>query len=140
MTFKLEGLKELEQAMMALEGSVNKGIARRVLLKAGEIFAKAYRQRVRTDEYDLYESIGVGTKLTRRQAGLHQKRSDVEVFAGAGGLPQAITEEFGTDDQAAHPAARPAWEATKMPMANGIADDLALEIDRTAKRVARRAR
>lgn len=138
MTFKIEGLRELEQAMMGLEGAVNNGIARRVLLNRGEIFAKAYRSRVRTDEYDLHESIGVGTQLTTRQKALNEKGSDVEVYAGAGGLVQAITEEFGTNDQAAHPAARPAWEATKMQMAEGIADDLALEIDKAAKRVRRR--
>ena len=137
-TMRVEGLKELERAMMSLEGSVNKGIARRVLLKRGEVFAKAYRVRVRTDEYELYESIGVGTQLTTRQRQLHQKQSDVEVFAGAGGLVQAITEEFGTEDQAAHPAARPAWEITKIPMVQGIADDLALEIDKVAKRARRR--
>lgn len=138
MTFKVEGLRDLERMMMGLEGAVNKNIAKRVLLKRGEIFAKAYRRGVRTDEYDLYESIGVGTQLTTRQKALNKKGSDVEVYAGAGGPVQAITEEFGTNDQAAHPAARPAWEATKMPMVEGIADDLALEIDKAAKRARRR--
>ena len=61
-----------------------------------------------------------------------------EVFAGAGGLAQAITEEFGTFDQTPHPSLTPAWEAEKQPALNGLADDLAAEVDKTAKRQARK--
>jgi HK97 gp10 family phage protein len=135
---RVEGLKELEQAMMGMKAATAKGVARRVLLKRAEIFAEDMRPRVRVDQGELRDSIGVGTKLTTRQRRLHRKGSDVEVFAGAGGLTQAITEEFGTTDQAAHPAARPAWEATKMKMLDGLKDDLAAEIEKTAKRVRRR--
>jgi hypothetical protein len=34
----------------------------------------------------------------------------VEIYVGPGSMAQAITEEFGTVREAAHPYMRPAWD------------------------------
>lgn len=143
-SFKIEGLRELDRALAELPKATGKSVLRRTGLKALEPVAEDYRSRVRVDRGDLRDSIGVGTKLTKRQAALNRKltrntKASVEVFAGAGGLTQAITEEFGTVDQAAHPGLRPAWDANKMGVLETVKDTLAEEIDKATKRLAKKA-
>lgn len=142
-TVRVHGLKELDKALGELPKSTGKAVLRRVLRKNAEPVAEAARPLTRVKEGDLRASIGVGTKLTRRQSKLHRRlfrndKASAEMFVGAGGLPQAITEEFGTIDQAPHPFMRPAWDAQKHRVLDGIKNDLWTEIDRAAKRLARK--
>ena len=139
MKIKVAGLREIEQALMEFPKATARNVLVRVLKKRGQIFADDMRPRVRVDKGDLRDSIGVGTKLTKRQSKLNRKQSPVEVYAGAGGLTQAVTEEFGTSDQAPHPSARPAWDATKNQMLDGITDDLKTEVEKARVRAARKA-
>jgi HK97 gp10 family phage protein len=156
---KIEGLRELDAALGELPKATGKNVLRRVLRKAAEPIAADMRAKAPDDPDtggdDLRSSIGVGSKLSRRQAGLHRKmfrddRASVEIFAGAGALPQAITSEWGTGPRhkrdgtfvgevRAQPFARPAWDANKRAALDTVASELGDEILKAAKRLARKA-
>lgn len=146
-TVTVEGLRELDEALGELSKATARNVLRRVGVKALEPVAEDYRNSVRRRSNALANSAGVGTKLTRRQAALH--RSDirrglsddnfVEVFAGPGGLPQAITEEFGTVDQAPQGDLRASWDSNKNGVLNTVASELGSEIEKARQRAARRA-
>lgn len=138
--FKVEGLRDVEQALLGMKSATAKGVVRRALLQTGQIFADDMRPRVDVNRGDLRDSIGVGTKLTRRQSKLNRKGSDLEVYAGAGGLTQAITEEFGTVSQPPDPSARPAWDATQRPMLDALLGFFQGQVAKTAARVRKRAK
>lgn len=89
-------------------------------------------------------SIGVGTKLTKRQGKLHRKmfksdKASAEVFVGAGGLAQATQVEFGNEHQAAEPYMRPAWDGNKDKALDIIKSELGGEIMKAAQRLAKKA-
>lgn len=140
-TVKVEGLNELQKALRQLPDSTAKGVARRVLKKAGEPVAQTARQLVPVKEGHLRDSIGVSTKLSKTQRRKHRKigKDDIEMFIGAGPLPQAHHQEFGTKDHPAQPFMRPAWDKNKRAVLEGIKGDLWEEIRKTAERVAKRA-
>lgn len=140
---RVEGLRELDKALGELPKATGKNVLRRVLRKAAEPMAADMKAKAPVDEGHLVASIGVGTRLTRRQASLHRKmfrndRASVEMFVGAGGLPQAHLREFGGDDAPPHPFVRPAWDGHKMGTLDTIKDELGGEITKAAKRLARK--
>lgn len=142
-TIKIDGLKSVEEALKTLPASTGKSVLRRVLKKRAQPIADDYASKVRVDEGALRDSIGVSSRLTKRQGSLHRKmfkddRASVELFLGAGGLTQAITEEFGTVDQPAHPGLRPAWDAGRKAILEGIKDDLWAEVQKSAARRAKK--
>lgn len=146
-TVKIEGLRELDEALGELTKATARNVLRRVGLKALQPVADTARSLAPVDDGHLRDSIGVGTRLTRRQAALHRKalRSGTsqssfwEGFAGAGGLPQAITQEFGTVSHPPQPFMRPAYDANKNQMLEIVKRDLGEEIQKAAQRQARRA-
>lgn len=159
-TVRVEGLRELEAALKDLSKATGKSVLRRVLLKRAEPVAAAARAMAPDDPdtggYDLRKSITVGTKLSRRQASLNRAatgggarmtaegfRSDpknsVEVFVGAGPVPHAHLQEFGTVNHGPQPFMRPAWDANKNGVLAGLKDDLWAEIEKAAKRLAKKA-
>ena len=140
---KVIGLKETEAALKALNEQVGTGrAARNVGLRAlragGEVLAKDARRLAPKQDMHLSESIGVSTRLTRRQRGLHQKKDPVEMFVGPNN-PAAIPQEFGTFKESPQPFMRPAWDATKDQVLKRIADTLMVDVERTAKREAAKA-
>lgn len=140
-SFKVEGLKDLDAALAELPKTAAKATLRRVAVKALQPFDKAWRAKAPHLTGQLEESGGVGTKLTKRQASLNRKRDDksfVEVFAGPDN-PAAVPQEFGTVDQRAQPFARPAWDETQDETFAIVKTDLGAEIDKTAERLARKA-
>ena len=139
MKIKVEGLKQLERALAEFPSATSKHIGMKVLKIAAEPIANTAARLAPKDELDLMDSIGVGTKLTRRQKRLHQKKSDMEVFAGAGGLPQATQQEFGNENHPPQPFMRPAWDAHKVEAFDLIGAGLGIEIEKAAKRAARKA-
>jgi hypothetical protein len=100
-TVQTTGFRELEAALAELgKMATQKAAARRALIKAAEPVASMAEALAPRDTGGLAISIGIGTRLTKRQAALHRRmfRSDraaVEVFVGAGGLAQATQMEFG---------------------------------------------
>lgn len=146
-TVKIEGLRELEAALAELPKATGKNVLKRVLMKRGQPIADAMRAMAPDDPAtggnDLRSSIAVGTKLSPRQAGLHRKmfrddKAAVEVFVGAGPLPQAHLQEFGTVHHGPQSYARPAWDENQGTVLDGIAVDLWTEIENAAARVARK--
>lgn len=138
--FHVAGLKELGESLEDFKRSTGRNIARRALRKSLQPIADHAKDLVREKTGALKESIKVSDKLTRRQQAQHQPRNGaVHMFVGAGGLTQAVTEEYGTENQAPHPYMRPAWDAHKDQILETIKDDLKTEIDKAAERARRRA-
>ncbi len=145
---KVEGLRELEVALKELPKATAKATLKRILLKYGAPVAETMRGLAPDDPHtnrnDLKHSIAVSTRLSKRQAKLHRKenkddRDFAEVFIGAGALPQAHLQEWGTINHGPQPFARPAWDQHKDGMLEGFKDDLWKEIAKTAARVAKKA-
>lgn len=137
---KVEGLKELEQALQGLPRANAKAVLRRTMKEAGEPVAKTARALAPEEMGYLRESIDVGTKLSARQSKLHKKESPVEMFIGPGPDPAAHLQEFGSGpgDQA-QPFMRPAWDQHKVEVLDTIANRTWLEIEKTAARLAKKA-
>lgn len=144
-TVRTEGFAELERALAELgRGATQKASLRRAAVKALQPVAALAETLAPRDKGTLAVSIGVGTRLTRRQAGLHRRmfandRAAVEVFAGAGGLAQATQMEFGNFKDAPQAFMRPAWDAEGRATLERLATELWADIRRTAARQARRA-
>lgn len=144
---KIEGLRELDRALGELPKATGKNVLRRVLRSRAQPIASAARSAAtRSDiaKEHLQDTAAVSTKLSTRQAKLHRKmfrndKASVEMFVGFGALPQAHLEEFGGPNNAANPMLRPAWDGGKARLLDGIKDDLWAEIDKAAKRLARKA-
>lgn len=140
-TVKIEGLRELDRAFGQLPKSVAKSVGRQVLRDAAEPMARAARQLAPRDEYHLYESIDVSTRLNRRQRAMHRETAAEtfsEMFVGTNN-PAGVQQEFGNERHAAQPFMRPAWDAEKMPTLERISNSLWLRIEQAAARVARKA-
>jgi HK97 gp10 family phage protein len=138
---RVDGLREIEAALHELPKATGKNVVTRVLKKRGEPIANTARANAPVDQGQLRDSIGVSTKLSKRQKRIHRKEGpdDIEVFVGAGALPQAHMVEFGTDQMPAQPFMRPAWDKGKEAALEGIGQDLWAEIEKAATRMAKKA-
>jgi len=143
-TVKLEGFAELEAAMEELSKAAGRGVLRRAGLKALKPIAEAAAAKApRGASGELAAGISVGTKLSKRQKGIHKKtvrddKSSIEVFAGAAADPAAHNQEFGNENHGPQPFMRPAWDAGKNKVLDDLKTELASEIDKAAKRAARK--
>ena len=146
-TVRVDGLKELDRALAELPRATGKNVLRRMLRKAAQPIADDMRAKAPDDPgtggNDLRSSIGVGSRLGKRQAKLHRKmfksdKASVEVFAGAGVIPHAHLQEFGTVNHGPQPFARPAWDSNKGRALETIRNDLGDEIAKAAKRLAKK--
>lgn len=135
---KVEGLREVEQALGQLGKSTGRNVMRRVAMKRLQPIAEAMREKAPDDPVtggnDLKTSITVTTKRPKR----HKKVSEVEAYAGPGQLPQAHLQEFGAPQHGPQPFARPAWDNGKDEILPGLADDFWVEIEKAAQRQARK--
>lgn len=139
-TVKVEGLKELENALRDLPKANAKAVLRRTMKEAGEPVARAARGMAPKEIGYLAESIDVSTKLSGRQSRLHKKESPVEMFIGPGPDPAAHLQEFGSGPgHVAQPFMRPAWDQNKEKVLDTIANLTWVEIEKTVNRLAKRA-
>ena len=161
-TVTVEGFRELDAALARLSKSAGKAAMRKAGIKALEPIAEAARALAPNDPatggYDLAKSITVGTKLSKSQAKTHRRavrdnKATVEVFAGAGPLPQAVYTEFGTSPFinggrfagsqnpgiSPQPFLRPAWDSGKMQVLEDLKVALWEEIQKAIGRAERRA-
>ena len=134
-TVRVEGLREIDKALGDLTKATGKNILRRVGRSRLEPMAEAARQKVPVDQSDLKDSIAVSTKNPKR----HRKQSTVEIHMGPGRHPQAHLQEFGTLHHGPKAYMRPAWDGGKNELLTDIGRDLWSEIDKAAKRAARKA-
>jgi HK97 gp10 family phage protein len=151
MNASVSGLRELDEALGDLTKSAAKGVLRRTGLKALQPVADAARAMAPDDPEtggnDLRNSIGVGTKLSRRQAGLAKRAvrmggddNFVEVYAGVPATaPQGAWQEFGTVNHGPQPFMRSAWDSNKDGVLNTVKTELASEIAKATQRAARKA-
>ena len=144
-TMRLDGFSNFEKELAKLEKlATRKSVARRALKKAAQPMADIAASMAPTDDGDLKASIGVSTKLSSRQAGMHRRmfrndRAAVEMFVGAGELVQAHMQEFGNVHHAPQPFMRPAWDQDHMNILRRLGDEMAKEIEKALTRQARKA-
>lgn len=126
----VEGLREVSAALNKVGRSISRDVQRAALEEPARDIAARAIELAPKDEGDLRESITVSDKLSSRQAGLHKKVApdDVEVFVGAGPLPQAHLQEYGTETNAAQPFMRPAWDAIRPTILERIKQKLWAEL------------
>jgi HK97 gp10 family phage protein len=139
-TFKVEGLRECEEALTELTLATSKNVLRRALTHAAEPVEKSAQQRVQKRTGKLGASIRVGTRLSKRQRkAAAETKTGVEVYVGAGPLPHAHMLEFGTAHSAPEPYLRPAVDANGKRMIEIFRNDLKAEIAKAVQRLQRKA-
>jgi HK97 gp10 family phage protein len=141
---ELEGFSELEDALDALSKSAGKGVLRRSLRSAAKPLADLMRSGAPEGQGDLKASIAISDKLSPRQASKHRMmfrddRASVEMFVGAGPLPQAHQAEFGNEHQTPQPFARPAWDRDQRPLVDRLGKGLWVEFEKSLARAQRKA-
>ena len=137
---KMEGLADLERALMELPRATGKATLRRVLKKAAAPVEAAMVAKAPRLTGALKLSIRSGTKLTKRQQRFAKKegKSSSEIYVGTAD-PAGVAQEFGTFDQNAQPFARPAWAETQNGALATIATELGNEIEKSRARLAAKA-
>jgi hypothetical protein len=144
---KIEGFAALEKELNKLSKVAGKSVLRRSL-KIAAMPMKDMMQdlapRGDTASDDLADSIAIGSKLSKRQAGLHRKmfrddRAAIELFVGPGPDPAAWNQEFGNVHHGAQPFARPAWDQEAQPTLDRLGRHLWDEFDKSLQRAKRKA-
>lgn len=159
-TFKIEGLRELEDALKELgDEKVRKAAARRALVRAAKPLAEEIQANAPVAKGHLRRSVRIGSpgnvggaEFARVLRGggsrddavaamreVRRSKSGVEIAVGPGRNPQAIFQEFGTEHHAPQPFVRPAWESQQDGMVEAIKAELWADIEKTAKRAANKA-
>jgi HK97 gp10 family phage protein len=140
---KVEGLREIKDALRQLPNATAKGVLRKVGRKRLKPVADRARDYAPKDQGELKDSIEVSSrqKSGRQTRRTSESKSDVNVYVGptSKGYPQAMMQEIGTKFHPPHPYLRPAWDAEKHGVLEGIKDDLWAEIKKAVVRLARRA-
>jgi HK97 gp10 family phage protein len=139
LTFKMEGLKELDRLLGELPKATGKNVLKRTLTRAAEPIRSMAERLAPKATGRLKRGIVVSSTLSKRQRSQHQKKALVEVYVGAEPLAQSTLQEFGTHNQPPQPFLRPAWDANKEAALEIIKGGLAQEIDRAVKRLAKKA-
>lgn len=164
MKVKITGFKELDKALAEFKPVTAKAIAKRALLKSAQPVVEDAKARVPVRLGRLRDSITASARLAVKAgnaefaavmrsggtkdealAALRDARrgaaggSLTTVHVGAGQLPHAHLQEFGTDRHPPQPYLRPAWDANRDKVLASIAGDLREEIDKAAKRAAAKA-
>lgn len=140
---KIEGLREVKDALHKLPRATAKGVLRKVGRKRLKPVAERARSYAPEDQGELKDSIAVSSrqKSGRQTRRTGEGKSDVNVYVGptAKGYPQAMMQEMGTKHHPPHSYLRPAWDAEKRGVLEGIREDLWTEINKTVERARKRA-
>lgn len=149
---RLDGAKELQNALRELPKRVGKAAVKRALLKAGKPIAQQAKALAPIGTGRLKRTIRISTTLSRRQRRTRAKGADATettVYIGAGPSRHAHLVEFGSGERTtgtgkstgampAHPFLRPAWDAGKGRALADFGRLLWIEIEKAAKRLARK--
>lgn len=140
---RIDGLKELDDALAQLPKATGKAVLRRTAIRALAPVIAAAKGLVPVDDGDLRDSLKITTKLSKRQQRLNARavaegKASVQLFAGPAALPHAHLVEFGTAKMAAQPYMRPAWDSKKDEVLELVRTELADEITKAAGRLARK--
>jgi HK97 gp10 family phage protein len=166
MKIKIEGLREIQAALQDLSKATARNVVKRVLLKRAQPIVEAARTRAPVRTGRLRDSIiaqarggnagkaafaeamrGGASRAAAGRAAREANRaagSTVEVAIGPNDTAfYASMVEFGTEHSGPKPFMRPAWDATKGQVLDGVGDDMWAEIKkalaRQAKRLAKKA-
>lgn len=147
----LRGWRELDAAVVELGKSTGKNVLRRTGKVMLEPMRAAAEEHARKRSGHLKLAIKIGSRLAHSQRGgptaryvgggkvRSDPRNDVTMYMGPGQQPQAITEEFGTSDQAPHPFMRAAFDAHAAGAIRAAGPLLWNEIAKAAARKAKKA-
>lgn len=139
--FKIEGLRELDQALGELPKATARNTLQRVLKKRAEPVRDAWQAKAprRTGQLEHSIIIGPGSKLTPRQRRDAKKdgKHFAEIHVGTSD-PAGQQQEFGNINHPAQPSGRPAWEQTQQGVVDGIGEDFRVEIEKAAARRAKK--
>jgi len=156
-TVRVDGLRELKEALEALPKATGRNVLRRALMAGGEPIEEAAESLAPVGKGDLKRSHTVGTKLSQRQKAVHRrwagqlpaqrtsegwrsKPSDaVYVFVGPSNLPQATLQEFGSADQPPQAFMRPAWDSQQERALAIIVQQISVQYQAAVARIARKA-
>lgn len=141
---KLEGFKELEQALAGLNSNTAKGVARRTMKKELKPIASMANAFWPGSDDNVFV---VTSKVAKRQPQPKKGRAILNMFVGAAGTPHAHLIELGTGPRsqkngrytgsvAPQPMLQPAWDAYKSQMLDGLKKSLGNEIEKTFARLA----
>lgn len=140
---KLEGAKELDQALVELAKEFHPRNARNVIRGAlkdgGKIIANAGEALAPRLSGELADSYTVTSKLSRRQKRLHKKESQIETFVGPTPHAKSVQTEFGNSHQAPHPHLRPAFDSNWRRALDVIIVQVKDRLEKTRQRLARKA-
>lgn len=141
MNAKVEWLIGSDKALSEVGSkATQKNVLRRMLLKAAKGFDDAASSLAPVETGKLQISVITGTKLTRRQRSSAYKAGKlgvVEVHVGTA-LSRGLFQEFGTYKMPPQPFMRPAWDNEKHRSLETIKTELWNEIEKAAKRAARK--
>jgi len=140
-TFKIQGLSEMDEALGEFSKATAKNILKRVGKAALVPMADLAQSLAPKLTGQLRDSITEGTKLTSRQARLAKQDDNpsfTTIYMGPND-PAAIPQEFGTFDQPAQPFMRPAFAQEAEATIRRVADGLKPEIDKAAARARAKA-
>lgn len=137
MKMRFDGGKDVEKALADLPTVTAKGVARRILKKAGQMFADAGAANAKRKTGGLQDSYAVSTRLNKRQRRMSRKKDPVEVYVGPTD-PAGLQLEFGNEHQAPQPHLRPAFDGLKFRVLDLIGKWIWEDIDKTAARHARK--
>lgn len=142
MTIKLTGLRELDAALRDMKKSTAKATMKRAAMDALTPMRDTAQALAPVDDGQLRDSIGIAPTLIRSARSKGAKGGDdtttrVTAYVGTSNR-NGVPREFGTVRSGAHPFLRPAFDGTKGQVLNRVADSLRTEIDKAAKRAAKR--
>lgn len=136
-TVKFEGGKQIDAAMTQFKPAKRRSIGRKALDEGGQILARAMRDGVAVDSGGTKESIDVSGTLAKSPRAAHKKVAEQERYVGPDSRPAAVQTEFGNENHAAQPYARPAFDQTKDRVVKTIGDWLWLGIEKATKAMGR---
>ncbi len=159
LSMKVAGLAELQAALRALPERMERQVIQRALRKAGQPVLAAAKANVPVGKNDaldnlhLRDTLVISSSLSRRQRRRLPPPGDglTTVYIGSTRRgAHAHLVEFGTGPRTQestgryvgsmprHPFLRPAWDQNKAAVVSSIKIELAKEIERAARRVARK--
>jgi HK97 gp10 family phage protein len=165
-TFEIEGLKELDAALGELGKATARNVMMRALTKSAEPIRDAAKSMAPRDKGTLAQSITISAKSVSRAGkkafaeamksgsskgdaqaaakaankGAKGKDTFSQVFVGpSGGVRHGYFNEFGTENMAAQPFMRPAFDVGAPQSLASLKTDLAAEIEKARARAAKKA-
>lgn len=138
-TVKFEGGRELDAALSQFTPTKRRSIGRKALDEGGQILAKAMRANAPVDEGNLRESIDVSGTLAPAVKSAHRKIAEQERYVGPDSRPAAVQQEFGNENHAPQPFARPAFDETGDQVLKRVGDELWVGVEKAATAAARKA-